>query len=97
MDINKTVLMCDTASGKVALAIDMVEKFALGADVCNAARPFMFTLGCIQAQRCHTNTCPTGVATQDPARSRSIDVDSKADNVQRFHRATLDACLDTSG
>ena len=85
------------ASGKVALAIDMVEKFALGADVCNAARPFMFTLGCIQAQRCHTNTCPTGVATQDPARSRSIDVDSKADNVQRFHRATLDACLDMIG
>ena len=56
------------ASGKIATGFDMVVKMALGADTCNMARPFMFTVGCIQSLRCHTNKCPTGVATQDPER-----------------------------
>ncbi|GHB13172.1 FMN-binding glutamate synthase family protein [Salinicola rhizosphaerae] len=78
------------ASGKVALGYDMVMKTALGADMCNAARPFMFAVGCIQARRCHTNKCPTGVATQDPKRSRAINVPEKAERVARYHQATLD-------
>ncbi|GAB3682135.1 FMN-binding glutamate synthase family protein [Salinisphaera aquimarina] len=85
------------ASGKVAMGFDMVEKIALGADMCNAARPFMFSVGCIQALRCHTNTCPTGVTSQNPARSRSIDVVSKALRVRNFHDATIKSFLDITG
>ncbi len=85
------------ASGKVALGFDMVTKIALGADMCNAARAFMFSVGCIQAQRCHTNTCPTGVATQNPARTKSLDVPSKAIRVRNFHHATIKSFLDITG
>ncbi|MFE8071762.1 FMN-binding glutamate synthase family protein [Marinobacteraceae bacterium S3BR75-40.1] len=85
------------ASGKVALGFDMVTKLALGADMCNAARPFMFSVGCIQARRCHTNTCPTGVATQDPARAKSLDVPSKAARVRNYHHATIKSFLDITG
>ena len=85
------------ASGKVAMGFDMVTKVALGADMCNAARPFMFAVGCIQAQRCHTNTCPTGVTTQDPARTKSLDVPSKAVRVRNFHHATIKSFLDITG
>jgi glutamate synthase domain-containing protein 2 len=85
------------ASGKVAMGFDMVTKLALGADMCNAARPFMFAVGCIQAQRCHTNTCPTGVTTQDPARARSLHVPSKAVRVRNFHDATVKSFLDLTG
>ncbi|MGM8851180.1 FMN-binding glutamate synthase family protein [Salinicola halophyticus] len=85
------------ASGKVALGYDMVVKTALGADMCNAARPFMFAVGCIQARRCHTNKCPTGVTTQDPKRSRAIDVPEKAERVARYHKATLDGFAALTG
>ncbi|MGC3872476.1 FMN-binding glutamate synthase family protein [Halomonas sp. GXIMD04776] len=85
------------ASGKVALGFDMVEKLALGADMCNAARPFMFSVGCIQAQRCHTNKCPTGVTSQDPARTRSLDVNIKALRVRNYHDATIRSFLDIVG
>ncbi|MCE3027848.1 FMN-binding glutamate synthase family protein [Salinicola sp. DM10] len=85
------------ASGKVALGYDMVVKTALGADMCNAARPFMFAVGCIQARRCHTNKCPTGVATQDPKRARAINVPEKAERVARYHRATLDGFAAITG
>ncbi|MCM2131510.1 FMN-binding glutamate synthase family protein [Larsenimonas rhizosphaerae] len=77
------------ASGKVALGYDMVVKHALGADICHAARPFMFAVGCIQSRRCHTNQCPTGVATQDPRRSRALDVEDKSKRVTRYHEATV--------
>ncbi|GAA3903784.1 FMN-binding glutamate synthase family protein [Halomonas cibimaris] len=85
------------AGGKVAMGFDMVEKLALGADMCNAARAFMFSVGCIQALRCHANTCPTGVATQDPARSRSLDVESKSKQVHNYHRATVASFMDIVG
>jgi glutamate synthase domain-containing protein 2 len=79
------------ASGKIATGFDMARAFALGADWCNAARGFMFALGCIQAQSCHTDRCPTGVATQDPLRYRALDVPDKAQRVANFHRETLHA------
>ncbi|MGO1462208.1 MAG: FMN-binding glutamate synthase family protein [Marinobacter sp.] len=85
------------ASGKVVMGFDMVTKIALGADMCNSGRAFMFSVGCIQAQRCHTNTCPTGVTTQDPARTRSLHVPSKAERVRNFHHATIASFLDIIG
>jgi glutamate synthase domain-containing protein 2 len=79
------------ASGKITSAFDMARVLALGADWCNAARGFMFAVGCIQAQSCHTGECPTGVATQDPLRQRAIVVPDKAERVTSFHRNTLHA------
>ncbi|WP_149588608.1 FMN-binding glutamate synthase family protein [Tabrizicola flagellatus] len=79
------------ASGKITSAFDMARVMALGADWCNAARGFMFAVGCIQAQSCHTGACPTGVATQDPLRQRAIHVPDKAERVAGFHRNTLHA------
>ena len=70
-------------------AFDIARMLALGADWCNAARGFMFALGCIQAQTCHTGNCPTGVTTQDPQRQKALDVPSKADRVYHFHQNTL--------
>jgi glutamate synthase domain-containing protein 2 len=77
------------ASGKVAGGIDIVKRIAQGADYTNAARAMMMAIGCIQAQRCHTNTCPVGVATQDPRRARALHVPDKAERVQRFQQATV--------
>ncbi len=85
------------ASGKITDGFDMMHKIAMGADVCNVARPMMFAVGCIQAQRCHTNTCPTGVATQDIRRARAIHIDKRAENVQRYHQATIRSFLDITG
>jgi glutamate synthase domain-containing protein 2 len=79
------------ASGKIVTAFDIVRTLALGADWCNSARGFMFALGCIQSQNCHTDRCPTGIATQDPLRQRAIVVPDKAERVANFHRNTLKA------
>jgi glutamate synthase domain-containing protein 2 len=79
------------ASGKIATAFDVARALALGADWCNAARGFMFSIGCIQSLSCHTDLCPTGVATQDPTRQRALRVPDKAPRVHQFHAATLEA------
>jgi glutamate synthase domain-containing protein 2 len=79
------------ASGKIASAFDMARAMALGADWCNAARGFMFAIGCIQSQACHTDKCPTGVATQDPYRARALNVPDKSERVRSFHNQTLHA------
>ncbi len=78
-------------AGKVVSAFDIVRMMAIGADWCNSARGFMFSLGCLQAQTCHTGHCPTGVTTQDPLRQQSLVVPDKAQRVFNFHRMTLDA------
>ena len=78
-------------AGKVVSAFDIARLMALGADWCNSARGFMFALGCIQAQHCHTGACPTGVTTQDPLRQQSLVVPDKAERVYNFHRMTLHA------
>jgi glutamate synthase domain-containing protein 2 len=77
------------ASGKVITAVDIARMLALGADWCNAARGFMFALGCIQSQSCHTDRCPTGITTQDPRRWKHLDVPDKAARVRNFHENTL--------
>nr|WP_284053394.1 FMN-binding glutamate synthase family protein [Stakelama marina] len=82
------------SSGKVFSGYGIAENIALGADWCNAARAFMFSIGCIQAQRCHTGTCPTGVTTQDPIRQRALVVDVQAERAARFHKKTLHALAD---
>ncbi len=77
------------ASGRIVTAFDIVRTMALGADWCNAARGFMFALGCIQSKSCHTDRCPSGVATQDPLRQRALVVPDKATRVATFHEETL--------
>ena len=78
-------------AGKIVSAFDIARAMALGADWCNSARGFMFALGCIQAQHCHTGACPTGVATQDPLRQQALVVPDKIERVASFHRHTLEA------
>ena len=78
-------------AGKVISAFDIARMMALGADWCNAGRGFMLALGCIQAQTCHTGSCPTGVTTQDPVRQQALVVPDKATRVAQFHRSTLHA------
>src|SRR5471032_2816456 len=77
------------AAGKIITAFDIVRAMALGADWCNAARGFMFAVGCIQSQSCHTDRCPVGVATQDKNRQRALVVPDKLQRVANFHRGTL--------
>ncbi|MDF9618265.1 FMN-binding glutamate synthase family protein [Pseudomonas entomophila] len=79
------------AAGKLVSAFDIASVLAIGADWVNSARGFMFAIGCIQSQSCHTNRCPTGVATQDPLRQRALVVPEKAERVASFHRNTLHA------
>jgi glutamate synthase domain-containing protein 2 len=79
------------ASGKITSAFDMARVMALGADWCNSARGFMFAVGCIQSQSCHTDRCPVGVATQDKVRQLALVVPDKAARVAQFHRSTVTA------
>lgn len=81
------------ASGKVSTGIDIVKRLCQGADYTNAARSMMMATGCIQAQLCHTNTCPVGVATQDPKRMRALNVPDKTERVYRYHQATVHQAL----
>ena len=78
-------------AGKIVSAFDIVRVCALGADWCNSARGFMFALGCIQSRTCNTDRCPTGVATQNPLRQRSLDPEDKFQRVFNFHQNTLAA------
>lgn len=80
-----------SAAGKITSAFDIARSLAMGADWCNAGRGFMFALGCIQSQSCHTDRCPTGIATQDPARWKQLDVPDKATRVYQYHHNTMSA------
>lgn len=77
------------AAGKTASSFDLLSKLAAGADTVNAARTMMMALGCIQSRSCNTNHCPTGIATQDPARSRALNIERKSQRVANFQRNTL--------
>ena len=79
------------AAGKIVTAFDIASVLAIGADWANAARGFMFAIGCVQSLHCNTNRCPTGVATQDPTRQRALVVEDKGQRVHNFHRNTLKA------
>ena len=82
------------AAGKIVSAFDIARTLAMGADWCNAGRGYMFALGCIQSLSCHTDRCPTGVATQDPKRWGKLDVPDKTARVAEFHDNTLHALRD---
>ncbi len=82
------------ASGRVVTAFDIARKIAIGADLCNSARAMMFALGCIQAQKCNTNDCPTGIATQDPALTVGLVVSDKAERVRNYQRNTVRAFVE---
>ena len=84
------------ASAKIATGFGVASRMAMGADWCNAARAFMFAVGCIQAERCHTNTCPVGVATQDTKLYRGLVVSDKAKRVHNFHKNTMDGLAEVT-
>jgi glutamate synthase domain-containing protein 2 len=95
--VNLRSQICIGSSGKIVTAFDMARTIATGADWCNSARGFMFALGFLQAQTCHTGHCPTGVTTQDPVRMRALDVTDKSSRVHQFHRNTLIALKEMLG
>lgn len=82
------------ASGKVHTGFDLVKNFALGADMCNGARAMLLAVGCIQALECNKNTCPTGVATQDPNLYEGLDVNDKRVRVKNYHDETVKAAVE---
>jgi len=85
------------AAGKIVSAFDIARALSIGADWCNSARGYMFAIGCIQAQACHTNHCPVGVTTQDPLRQKALNVADKSKRVARFHANTLKALGEIAG
>ncbi len=78
-------------SGKIVSAYDIARVCALGADWCNMARPFMFSLGCIQARDCSSGHCPTGIATMDPSRYSALSVSDRSERVFNFQKNTREA------
>lgn len=74
------------ASGKLLTPAKVAWALACGADLVNSARGYMFALGCIQALRCHQNTCPTGITTHNPKLQRGLVVEDKADRVAYYTR-----------
>jgi len=75
-------------------AESILKMLALGADLCNCARGFMFSIGCIQALRCNTNHCPTGVATQDEMLVKGLVPNDKAVRAYNFHKNTIHAVME---
>ncbi len=84
-------------SGKIVTGFNMVQRIAIGADLCNSARAMMFALGCIQALKCNTNHCPVGVTTQNPDLVRGLDVAGKKHRVCNYHRNTVNSFLEILG
>jgi glutamate synthase domain-containing protein 2 len=82
------------ASGKILTGFQILRSIALGADICNSARAMMMALGCIQALECNKNTCPTGVATQDPALVDGLVVDDKKVRVANYHKNTVESFVE---
>ena len=85
------------AAGKVVTGFSLVRTLALGADVCNSARAMLFALGCIQSLKCNTNTCPTGITTQDPRLMAGLHVPTKAERVAAFQEKTVHVALEITG
>ncbi len=91
---DKIRLIC---SGKIATGFDMIEKIALGADMCNSARAMMMSVGCVQSKQCDANTCPTGVATQNKRLQRGLVVEEKKFRAANFHKNTMKSFLEIVG
>ena len=76
-------------SAKIATGFDLVEKIALGADMCNSGRAMMMAVGCVQSKQCNANTCPTGVATQNTRLQRGLVVEEKQYRAANYHKNTM--------
>lgn len=85
------------ASGKVLTGFSLFSRIALGADLCNSARGMMLALGCIQARRCNTNHCPTGVATSDPELMHGLVPSDKKVRVANYQKNTVRALAELLG
>lgn len=81
-------------SGKMLSAYSIIKMLSMGADACNAARGFLFSLGCIQALRCNTNECPTGVATQNKMLMKGLNITDKAERVYQYHKNTVKVVME---
>ncbi len=82
------------ASGKILTGFQILRAVALGADICNSARAMMMAVGCIQALECNRNTCPAGVATQDPALVKGLDIADKKVRVANYHKNTIESFVE---
>lgn len=82
------------ASGKAFDSFTIVRLLSLGADAVNAARAFMFSLGCIQARECDRNTCPVGIATQNQSLIEGLDVSDKKVRVYNYHKSVVEEIKD---
>ncbi|GMT48616.1 MAG: FMN-binding glutamate synthase family protein [bacterium] len=87
--INKRDQIRIIASGKIFSAFHIARVIALGADTVNSARGMMLALGCIQSRSCNSDKCPTGIATQNPARYKALNIEDKSRRVANFHNATI--------
>ncbi len=85
------------ASGKILTGFHIVRAIALGADICNSARAMMMALGCIQALECNKNTCPTGVATQNPYFVKGLVIEDKKVRVANYHKHTIESFVELIG
>ena len=94
-DLRKNIRVI--ASGKVMTGFNLFSRLALGADMCNSARGMMLALGCIQARRCNTNHCPTGVATTDEKLMYGLVPSDKKVRVANYHRHTIHAFAELLG
>ena len=86
-DLKKDIKL--DVSGKIVSGFAIAKALALGADLCNSARAMMLSVGCIQALQCNVNTCPTGVATQNPDLMVGLNVEDKAKRAANFHHNTI--------
>ncbi len=82
------------ASGKILTGFHMYRAFALGADLCASARAMMMAVGCIQALQCNSNTCPAGVATQNPSLANGLVVENKKHRIANFHKHTVESFVE---
>lgn len=85
------------ATGKITTAFDIIKLLSLGADATYAARSMLLALGCIQALRCNTNHCPTGIATQNESLMKGLHIPSKQNRVTNFHNETLKVVAEMLG
>ena len=86
-DLKKDITVI--ASGRIMTGFHVLRALAMGADMVNSARAMMIALGCIQALECNSNTCPTGVATQDPSLSVGLSAEAKTPRIFNFHKETV--------
>jgi glutamate synthase domain-containing protein 2 len=94
-DLRKNIKL--VASGRIITSFHIVRAIALGADIVNSARGMMLALGCVQALQCNSNTCPTGVATQNISLMNGLDPNLKSVRVANFHEETIKAFYEIIG